>query len=297
MGKNKLIILICSILLVVLIAADLIVSQQTHQQSQIARTLKTLQQAAKIGEPQQTPAPSPTPFPFAGYPKSYKNIEIPLEIYKQAESRYRKEGKAQVKEYIINEMYKYYIYNDYLKEEGIAFTGQFPITFKNIEIDVPKMEQLIQENLVTYVDFAYIKARFKYAPEEERIQRIYGDLKVKAREILEKYKVQFSQENVNPAAIIDAANNDIDLMTLNNNEGNRIESHYTPEKELFFTDKKFNSFVFAQKKGIVSNIFTLHGTAGDEYAYVIVFPIVVQKKQFTSSEELINTNVKYFKYY
>lgn len=298
MGIQKRIIAACLFLLISLIVADFIVSRVTKKQSQLEQTIKSIQKATS-GESTstETPTPMPTKIPYADYPKSYKNIEIPVDIYAQAQLRYRTEKEKDVRDYVINIIHKYYIYQDFLNVEKIPFNPQFPLTFSAIESDVPKMEELIQQNLVTYVDFAYIKARFRYAPEEERLKTMYGDLKVKARTILEQYKQQFAGDNVDPAAIVNAANHDMELVSLNNNEGNRIETHYTPEKELFFTDKKFNSFLFAQKQGTVSNIFTLHGTAGDEYAYVLVYPIVLQRKQFTSSDELINNNLKYFKYY
>jgi hypothetical protein len=271
----------------------------TKRQSQLEQTFKNIQKAASNigGSSEPTPTAVPTIIPYAGYPKSYKDTEIPVEIYQQAGLRYHLENKTEVKEYVINLIHKYYIYKDFLAAEKIPYSAQFPVTFSAIEADVPRMESLVQQNMVTYVDFAFIKARFRYAPEEERIQRLYGDLKVKARAKLEEYRQLFSAENADPAVIIDAANHDIDLITLNNNEGNRIELHYTPDKELFFTDKKFNSFLFAQKQKVVSSIFTLHGVANDEYAYVIVYPIVMQKKQYMNIDELLTDNVSYFKYY
>lgn len=299
MGIQKRLIAAGIFLLLSLIITDFFVSRLTKRQSQLEQTFKSIQKAASNlgGSSEPTPTPAPPAIPYAGYPKSYKNSEIPVEIYKQASLRYHVENKTEVKNYVINLIHKYYIYKDFLSTEKIPFTAQFPVTFSTIEADVPVMESLVQQNMVTYVDFAFIKARFRYTPEEERLQRIYGDLKAKARSKLDEYRQKFSGENIDAAAIVNEANHDIDLISLNNNEGNRIETHYTPDKELFFTDKKFNTFLFAQKQGVVSNIFTLHGATNDEYAYVIVYPTMIQRKQYTTSDELVMNNLQNFKYY
>lgn len=300
MGIYKRIILICGFLLIALVVTDLIVSNRTKKESQVSQSFKIIQEAASsIGndEPKPNETPVVTAVPFAGYPKSYKNIPIPATIYTEAQSRYRKDKVAEVEQYIIDVVHRYYIYKDFLEQNKIPYNAQYPVTLKNMETDVPKMEELIEQNLVTYVDFAYIKARFRYAPEEERIQAKYGDIKAKARQILEQYQQQFAAENVDPASVVAAANQDVDLITINNNEGNRIETNYTPDKQLFFTDRKFNSFLFAQKQGKVSSLFTLHGKAGDEYAFVIVYPILVQRKSFSTIDDMLNDNLKYFKDY
>lgn len=297
MRKYIIIISVCVFVLVLLVVADLIVSSRTKKPGTVARTIQSIQDAANVEVTPAAPSPKPTDAPFAGYPKMYKNIPISSDIYVQAHARYRNEKNTDLKEYMLDLIHRYYIYKDYLSEANISFNARSPITLTAIEQDLPEMEELINNNLISYIDFAYIKARFKYAPEEERIRKMYGDIKAKARSIIEMYRSKLSEQDVYPAEVIEASNKDLDLIILNNNEANGIELHYTPEKHLFFTDSKFNSFVFSQKEGVVSNVYALRGVDGDEYAYLIVYPLTVKKNRFTDNKELMKSYIKYFKYY
>lgn len=125
MGIQKRIIAAGIFLLTSLIITDFFVSRITKRQSQLEQTFKTIQEAASnLGSSSKpTPSPVPTIIPYAGYPKSYKNIEIPVEIYQQAGLRYHSENKTEVKDYVINLIHKYYIYKDFLAAEKIPYSA------------------------------------------------------------------------------------------------------------------------------------------------------------------------------
>ncbi len=292
----KKIIVLAGIFLLLLILVDLVVSRQTQKPSQVAQTLKTIENITNPGTILTTPTPTQTTSRYQGLPKSYKGNAIPTTIYDEALSLYRTQPKSEVLLHMTNTVQHYYIFADYLNESKIPFQSAVPLKWTSMEKSLPEMQNLIEKNLISYMDFAYIKVRFKYAPEEERLKSLYGDLKVKAHDVIEQYRQQFAT-GIDPETVIAASNQDEVISMLNNGERNSIIKNYLTQMELFFTDKKFNSFLFAQKQGTVSNIYTLRGSTGDEYAYVIVYPIFVQTKQYKNIDEVIQLNAKNFSNY
>ena len=283
--------------LILLILTDLVLSTVNKKQSAVITTLQTLTNTITTNnqDPTSTPKPEPTTDPLAGLPKLYKDIPIPQELYTQGFQRYQDVKAAETRRYILNRVQRYYIFRDYIQGHNLSFQFIFPLTFVALEKEVPRMEKLLEEQAVTNIDFAYIKARFRYSPAEESAKAKFGDLDTKARQMIEAYRQKFLAANPDVQQIVNDSNQDADLMLLNNDEPNEYKTGFKPNDRIFFTDRHIKPFLFAQTAGKVSEVYTLHSVDDSEYAYLIIYIVNGQKRDYSSLDEIVRQNVGFFK--
>ncbi|OGK52406.1 hypothetical protein A2966_01925 [Candidatus Roizmanbacteria bacterium RIFCSPLOWO2_01_FULL_41_22] len=144
--------LITTILLVVAVICLIFSISYSMINSQITKNSK-----ASTIQPQPTlrviKIESPLIAAISEYPKSYNGQIIPEELYLEIKNHYLVNTKAR-KNYVIDKIGRYYIYQDVLTENSLYFveseeTGEFA----RLLADEKTMEKIIIDKLVTHGDF------------------------------------------------------------------------------------------------------------------------------------------------
>ena len=232
---------------------------------------------------------------IAQLPTSFHGEPIPTGFFTQARAEYARVPTTQTHAYILTTIKNYYSYRDVLQENKLLLPP-LPTDFKTLETQVPQLKGRVEANLLSIADFAYIKARYRYHPHESFVKyRLGDDLQARAKTKIDFYRNLFAQSHSQPEDIVKQANTDDELMLLNNAEQNEYRIGYTTAAGLFFTDQHFHDFLFKQKPGVVSEIYTLRSGDNSDYAYLIVYPTNVTVKQYRTVAEVVESKASLFK--
>jgi hypothetical protein len=105
---------------------------------------------------------------ITSYPKQYREAAIPQTLVTDAIQLFGKSPENLRKEFIINRIVTYYIYRDALEENNIPLPDlNSPVTFASILDQLPKMEKLVNEKLISSANYAYIRSTFNKTPDGE----------------------------------------------------------------------------------------------------------------------------------
>ncbi len=233
--------------------------------------------------------------PLASFPKSYKNEKIASTVYENlaSVSDIPSTGKD---DYIKTEVMKFYIYKDILEENSEASPAALiPKKFKDIEDGVKIMESVIKEHLLSQAFFGYVQVKFDGQADVESLKVKYGDLDMKAKNIMRRYQQMFVEDNYSSNQIIDISNKDEELLTLNDREKNQIIDNYNSTKKLF-EDKGFDEFLFSLQQNQISDLYTLHTKDNKPEAYLIVYPTKILVKKYNSLDNIIEQRSANFSY-
>lgn len=228
------------------------------------------------------------------YPKKYKDETIAETIYTSAE---KTPGlPAENKEaYIKKQVMKFYAYKDTLAQNQSSPNKELvPVSFQDIEDGVKVFEPLLLENVISKGFFGYIQIKFSGMADEQKLKEQYGDLNEKAKNIIKKYQQMFVLGEFSPQQIIDISNRDEEILTLNDREKNAFIDSYDATKNPF-EDDGFNTFLFSQQVNQISDPYQLTKD-NTPYAYVIVYPSKLSKKEFSSLEEILKEKENNFGY-
>lgn len=239
------------------------------------------------------------------YPTQYKGQTIPSSIFTDGEKKYENvTNKNNVKSYLIETVAKYYIYNDVLTEKGIINNNQSSEpTFAIIEDKIELLEKQVKENVVSSIDFAFIKAMQVTDNNDFRnqIESTYGsNLNNKANELVTKYReMLINGESID--TVLAAVKTDKELNLINNNEINTKILHYSRDDDfirnnqnLKFKDNNFHNFLFSQTENQVSEVYEM-GDSQKKYLYMIVYPLKVRQNEVETLNELYKQKLDLFK--
>lgn len=234
------------------------------------------------------------------YPKTYSGMPISDKYLTQAVSKYQnsKDAPATIYEDTVDYVKRYYMYKDALEENNVTVPKTDESNVDAVVAAVPQLHQLVMQNLISQVDFVYIKARFKLYPTTEveaEIQKQIPNIEARARELIQKYKAKLGADIVNAQQILNESNSDPDLTQINYLDKNEFIRGYTSNQNLFFTDPDFNTFLFSQKRGTVSEVYELKQD-GVPYAYLVVYPTNITVKKYQSVDDIVNEKKSNFEY-
>lgn len=188
---------------------------------------------------------------------------------------------------------KYYSFKDILNENGIAYTPSTTLNCESMDDDVDNMSTLIQKQLLSTADFAYVEAKFKDVtiqnptnPEE--------NAQTAARRIVTEYKKKFEQSSAFQQ-VITQSNSDSLLKQLNGSDKSQVLQDYTAENDIF-ADLDFNSFLFTQTVKQTSDLYTLKDKEGSDMAYIVVYPTKITKKKYISFNDILIERGQNFSY-
>lgn len=296
MGKYKWYIIGGIGFLLVLILIDFIIG--FRRRPTIVSTITDIASNVTKSEPTPTSTPLPTPTPdlLGGMPSRYKNTPIPKALYQEGATLYRTQNPQEIRRYLLDRVRRYYVYQDFVVTNKLEYSLPSTLSFRALEQAVPEMEKLIEGNLISTIDFMYIKARFLLPPNiQGALEQAYGDLKVKGRTILEEYQLQLRTPDPDLETILDSANKHPELSNINNNELNEMKQQFRPTDKLFAEDKGFNTFLFTQRLNRISPLYTLKNSQGNDYAYVIVYVSSKTNGEYDSVDKLFTDNLRNFK--
>ncbi|MEI6532690.1 MAG: hypothetical protein WCO06_02530 [Candidatus Roizmanbacteria bacterium] len=223
-------------------------------------------------------------------PKSFKGTPIPTSIYDRAYNKWWQIEDKKKETYVTDTIKKYYTYREILKSNNVPIS-QYPEnpTFDEIEADWYKMQQYAQKELVSSTDFLYIIARYQGSSTRNEASAKFGDLKIKAKELIEKYRTLLDKPAVNVYYVMNLANTDKDLILINNNWKSEYIKNYTADQKKFYTDTGFHSFLFSQEENKVSKIYEIEDEKPfGKFAYLIIYPTRINNRVYMTLEEAYN---------
>ncbi len=220
---------------------------------------------------------------------SYKTTPIPEKIYTDGDQAYEGKPQEDIDLYVDTFVTKYYTYKDVLLEHNIPISPEPETMSLGYVVEtVPQLEQQIEDNLVSTADFAYIKAKYRLSPSLSQAEKKFPDLKAGAMSMINQFRERFLVDNPDVEDIVNLANEDYNLQLLNYRDINEVVYDYrSDERYLFYTDPGFNEFLFEQEEGVVSEPYELMHEDGEGYAYVIVYPMEINKRTYISLPEAL----------
>lgn len=224
-------------------------------------------------------------------PKSYNGEVIPKTMVDELK---KTAGDMQIKfpeTYAKQQIFKYYIYRDALTENGVDIP-----TSDTVDANVKAMEDLVKEKLLSHADFAYVQARYKFASDEADLDQRYGSLPDKAKELMDTYTALFNDSSYTPQQVVDAANQDEQLLALNSSDKSEYLKDYVGNQSVLISDPSFQDYLFTLNPKEVSPVYTLKTTDGTEYGYAIVYPTKIDVQKYNSIEQIMKEKAGNFKY-
>ena len=229
------------------------------------------------------------------FPKKYNNVAIPQKIYEEGAGKIGGAVDEKTREYINDRVVRYFVYKNILSQP--IDTSNLTFNMITNELQNTDLENKVQEQLVTSIDFAYIKARFDFGVNKDKAQAAFPDLKNKATEEIKKYRQQLENANNDVDSIVKvvlASNTDADMQLINNHEENKFFIKYHPDNKVFVADTGFDNFVLQQPLHTVSKTYTVKLEDGTPAQYVIVYIFKTDRKQYNNIDELITAQLPNF---
>lgn len=244
---------------------------------------------------QNVPTAAPKKTVSSVFPKSYKNENIPLSIYDNL-NNYPDIPAVDGEEYVKTQVMKFYVYKNILEQNNeSSASALIPQSYRDIKDGLTVMEPIIEQNVLSKAYFGYIKARFAGAADASDLNKKYGDLQVKAENVIKRYQQMFVAGDYTAQQIIDVSNKDEELLMLNDREKNQFIDDYDATKKIF-QDKKFDEFLFSQQENQLSDLYTLENGNSSPEAFIIVYPSKILKKKYNSIEKMIEEQAANFSY-
>ncbi|MEI6532886.1 MAG: hypothetical protein WCO06_03535 [Candidatus Roizmanbacteria bacterium] len=214
-------------------------------------------------------------------PIAYKGIPISTSLLDDAKKTLATVSSPEADIRLTNQLVKFYAYADALDENKLSYAESKKTNeFDKLEEDVISMEKEIEKSLLSRVDFSYILSKSSTSQFTN------------TSKILEDYKTALSVPDAKIDAIIAKAKTDAVLT-----EFNGIATTGTLQDFLFdnstFKDSSFNTFVFAQKEKVVSEIFILKGDNGQD-ALILIYPKIVKQTEYKQLSDIINSKISLF---
>jgi hypothetical protein len=234
-------------------------------------------------------------------PNQYNGEAIPETIYEEIKKEAGNTDSEYIKRYAIRSIGEFYIYKDVLSTNGLTLTENdlySDVDYKFIKDSLPEMRGLIDDEIVTNLDFAYVTA-WVSGPNETHHKKVReqfntdAEVKTQAETLLNKYVELFQTQTNTAEEIVAMANEDKDLVFLTGDEPAGIKNNYTHENNLYSLDEGFNDFLFEQTAYQVSEIYKLKDKE-KTFAMVIIFPIEVQITDYKNADDVIESKIDNF---